>query len=105
MWADGRECEEADLFWCSGIHHFHAYIRRAMEEGKQEEELEELAGRLILRNPEAVVVTDEVGCGIVPLEPFERDWREQTGRICTRLAAASRKVYRVILGIGKEIKG
>ena len=76
-----------------------------MEEGKQEEELEELAGRLILRNPEAVVVTDEVGCGIVPLEPFERDWREQTGRICTRLAAASRKVYRVILGIGKEIKG
>ena len=71
----------------------------------QEEELEELAGRLILRNPEAVVVTDEVGCGIVPLEPFERDWREQTGRICTRLAAASRKVYRVILGIGKEIKG
>lgn len=105
VWADGRECEEADLFRCSGIHHFHAYIRRAMEAGKQEEEMEELAGRLILRNPEVVVVTDEVGCGIVPLEPFERDWREQTGRICTRLAAASRKVCRVILGIGKEIKG
>ena len=72
---------------------------------RSSDRLEELAGRLILRNPEVVVVTDEVGCGIVPLEPFERDWREQTGRICTRLAAASRKVYRVILGIGKEIKG
>ena len=78
---------------------FHLAVRECLRRGEDTAALVEQAAQ------KELILCQEVGCGIVPLEPFERDWREQTGRICTRLAAASRKVYRVILGIGKEIKG
>ena len=42
--------------------------------------------------------------GIVPVDRMEREYREQTGRVCTRLAAYSEKVYRVMCGIGQVIK-
>ena len=33
-----------------------------------------------------ILVTDEIGYGIVPMDPFLREVRETTGRICTELA-------------------
>ncbi len=107
-WADGRICEEADLFRCQGIHHFHIYIKRLMEETAQEDRqsrVDLLVERLWRENREAVILADEVGCGIVPLEALERAWRETAGRACTYLAARADRVYRVVCGIGTVIKG
>ena len=53
---------------------------------------------------EEELYTDEIGYGIVPVDRMEREYREQTGRVCTRLAAYSEKVYRVMCGIGQVIK-
>ena len=55
-------------------------------------------------NPDAFVTADEIGCGIVPMEAFERDYRETDGRICQRIAAYSEEVHRVICGLGMRIK-
>ena len=65
----------------------------------------ELAGELIRKNPELIIITDEIGCGIVPMDAGERIYRECAGRVCTELAAFSEKVYRVSCGIGVLIKG
>ena len=65
----------------------------------------DLAEILYQKNPELVIVTDEIGCGIVPMDPFQREVREQTGRVCTALAGKARRVHRVICGIGTVIKG
>ena len=51
-----------------------------------------------------VIICDEIGCGIVPMEAFERDYRETDGRICQRIAAYSEEVHRVICGLGMRIK-
>lgn len=51
-------------------------------------------------NPDAFVTADEIGCGIVPMEAFERGYRETDGRICQRIAAYSEEVHRVICGLG-----
>lgn len=56
------------------------------------------------KHPEAVLICDEVGCGIVPMSKEERDYREKTGRICCKLAADATEVYRVICGIGTRLK-
>lgn len=101
-WVDGRVCGEEELYVCRGIHHFHAYIERMMREGRC---VDDLAGRISLRNPKVVIISDEIGYGIVPADPFEREYREMTGRICTRLAADAKKVCRVVCGIGTVIKG
>lgn len=52
-----------------------------------------------------VVICDEVGCGIVPVDAGERAWRERVGRLCCALARKADKVVRVQCGIGVVIKG
>lgn len=100
-WADGAICEEAELYSCEGIYHFHHYIERKIRAG---ETVDDLAEKLIDRNPAAILITDEIGYGIVPIDRMEREYREQTGRVCSKLAAYSEKVYRVLCGIGQVIK-
>lgn len=55
-------------------------------------------------HPNGVLICDEVGCGVTPLDREERDWREQVGRTCCRLAAEAGAVYRVCCGLGARIK-
>ena len=91
-----------DVTWADGaVYHFHQYIERKIKEG---EPIDDLAEELIRKNPELILITDEIGYGIVPVDRMEREYREQTGRVCTRLAAYSEKVYRVMCGIGQVIK-
>ena len=54
--------------------------------------------------PPAVITLDEVGCGIVPLEKTERDYREAVGHAGQMLAAAAAEVYRMQCGIAVRIK-
>lgn len=56
------------------------------------------------RHPDAVILCDEVGCGIVPMEREERELRESVGRLCCYLAERAEHVYRVFCGIGTKIK-
>lgn len=100
-WVDGKECAYEDVFACSGIYDFQEYIKRLM---KDEIDTSHLAKEIIKKNPEVLIVTDEIGYGLVPIDKFLREYREQTGRICTELAAFSDRVVRVVLGIGTDIK-
>lgn len=102
LWVDGESCSEEELLHCQGIFNFQRYLERQMEKGKT---VEGLAESLYEKNPDVVVVTDEIGCGIVPLEPFQREFREQTGRVCTALAEKAVRVHWVICGVGTVIKG
>ena len=52
-----------------------------------------------------IVIMNEIGCGIIPLEKSEREWRELTGRAGCIIAERSDTVYRVCCGIPTVIKG
>ena len=79
----------------------HKWIRKRIKEGgRPEEEVASFAKK----NPNAVIISDEVGNGIVPMDPFERVYRERTGRILCDLAATAEEVERVICGIPQKIK-
>lgn len=99
-WIDGENCAYDEIFSCGGIEHFHQYVRRFL----RAEGLDELPKRLNQENPKIVVVTDELGYGVVPVEAEDRAWREKTGRLCTRMAADAREVHRIVCGIGMVIK-
>lgn len=100
-WIDGRQCGETEIYKCQGVHHFHSYIERMMHDGR---DVMELAEQLIEKNPDIVIVSDEIGYGIVPVDDFLRTYREMTGRICTKLAAYADSVHRVVCGVGVRIK-
>ena len=51
-----------------------------------------------------VIVCDEVGCGVVPMERYEREFRECVGRICCEIAKEATVVERVYCGIVTVIK-
>jgi adenosyl cobinamide kinase/adenosyl cobinamide phosphate guanylyltransferase len=52
-----------------------------------------------------VIVSNEVGLGIVPEHRLARVYRDLLGRANQRLAAAATEVYFVVAGIPLEIKG
>ena len=59
---------------------------------------------LLEENPELIIITNELGYGVVPVDPFDRAWREAAGRTCCVLAAEAGQVYRVICGLGQALK-
>ena len=66
-WIDGKECKETDIFTCKGICNFHEYIRNVKEEQRAT-----LADKLIHQNPGIVLVSDEIGYGLVPIDEVLR---------------------------------
>lgn len=83
------------------INHLHHWIKsRIAKDGCPEEEI----FAFVENCPNCVIISDEVGNGIVPIEAFEREYRERTGRILVELAKRAEEVERVICGIGQKIK-
>lgn len=89
------EMLEADI-----VFNLHLYIKRLLEEQK-----DPLAGIVMLlsRNQDVILTAAELGCGIVPTNKTDRDYREITGRICCKIAAGAEAVYRVICGVETKI--
>ena len=52
-----------------------------------------------------IILMNEIGSGIIPLEKSEREWREMTGRAGCIIASRAGTVYRVCCGIAQIIKG
>ena len=53
---------------------------------------------------QCVLVLTEMGCGIVPAEHGERQFREMNGRVNCLFAEQAEQVIRVIAGVGQRIK-
>lgn len=56
------------------------------------------------KHPNCVIICNEVGGGVVPIDKNAREYREKVGRVCTKLAKQADSVYRVFCGIGAKIK-
>lgn len=66
---------------------------------------EEEVNKIVDENPEIIIICDELGCGVVPLDPFERKWRDWVGRICCELAKNAQRVERILCGLPMILKG
>lgn len=98
---DGGDCPLVPSR-AAALDRLHLLVRRALQAGLDPAVL---VLRLVEENPEIVLICDEIGCGIVPVDPFERRWQEETGRLCCALAARAGRVERVLCGIAQTIKG
>ena len=104
---DGVFPDEGELFnltkkneWLI-VNRFHNWVNKELKENRNpEEELE----AFLKKGVRFVIISDEIGNGIVPVDAFERDYRERTGRMLITLASQADEVVRVICGIGQKIK-
>ena len=53
---------------------------------------------------ELVIIMNEVGSGVVPMDKDEREWREAVGRVSCLFAKKADKVYRLLAGIPQRLK-
>ena len=83
------------------INHFHQWVKSRMVSGGCPED--EIMSFLDCTE-DCIIICDEIGNGIVPVEPFEREYRECVGRILVQLAKRAEEVERIICGIGQKIK-
>ena len=86
------------------IDKFHYFIRAVLEKKLPMQEYILKFMQFAEKKPDTIVIADEIGNGIVPLDAFEREHREQTGRAEILLAKKADEVIRVICGIGQKIK-
>lgn len=120
VWTDGARADWEGFMKGNLCCHFHGFIRRILSGelgapgvadidrgGELEAKMrigEALVRALMEENPQRILVTDEIGYGIVPVDGFERRYREETGRICCMAAKEAEQVWRVCCGMGQRIK-
>ena len=51
-----------------------------------------------------ILIGNEIGCGIVPVDALEREWRDETGWVYQFLVSKATRVDRVWAGIGQTLK-
>ena len=69
-----------------------------------EANIPEQVTQFMKENREAIVICNDISCGVVPTDNTLRKWREETGRALTMLAEQSKEVIRLFCGIPTRIK-
>ena len=84
---------------------FEEWFREKLQESTPKSPSPEAESMAYLeKHPDTVIICDEVGSGIVPLDSFEREYRERLGRLLCEIAAKAERVERIVCGIGQRIK-
>lgn len=98
---DGRDCPYGSLMTARGMHHLQDYVKRMLLD--QQDATQNILAE-VEDNTEVILLCNELGCGLVPIDAFDRTYRESVGRLQCELAKRSKEVYRVTCGIGARMK-
>ncbi len=102
-WCGARSTEK-DSFACVRIlNQLHLLVRRFVETGKTQEIIP-LMDQLLADWPDLLIVCDEVGLGLIPVEETERLYREAVGRTLCHLARQARQMVRITGGFPLVIR-
>jgi adenosylcobinamide kinase/adenosylcobinamide-phosphate guanylyltransferase len=80
-------------------------LMKTEDEKKLEENISQLIDALENAACPIVLVSNEVGCGIVPENRLARQYRDIIGRVNQAVAAAAGKVIWMVAGIAVTVKG
>ena len=86
------------------INHLHLWVKDLLCEGMEEAAVQSTILSWVATHPNTILICDELGNGIVPLEKMDRIWREQTGRLMIELAKQAERVERILCGLGQRLK-
>ena len=52
----------------------------------------------------SILICQDIFCGVVPLDPVQREWRQATGRLCQYPAGEASQVSRIFCGLEQRLK-
>ena len=95
--SDICDCSKEDIdFGKRCLYHYEQYLYKCAEKDE---------APLLPKREDAVVIADDISCGVVPMDATVRAWRELCGRTLTAIAGKSETVTRLYCGIAKRLKG
>lgn len=83
------------------VNHLHLWVKDLLME---HQDAEKIILAYVKEHEDCILICDEVGNGIVPMDADQREYRERLGRLLIELAGQADVVERVICGIGQRIK-
>lgn len=101
---------DTDIFVCeggelsaaaAGFSHLEKFSLACVKEGKEPIEVLKTA---VPDRKGKIFIADDISCGVVPIDPTLRAWREAHGRMMNALAKEADHVVRLFCGIGQVIK-
>ncbi len=98
---DGASADTEDIIGAECVSDFHEFIRRVIDSGQNPLEI---TGKIIRENPKIIIIMNEIGGGIVPVDKAERMWRERVGETGCYIAKCAERVERIICGTAVRIK-
>ena len=99
---DGAACSFDDAKSAKILKNYHILVRRLTDAGY---DAEVFTASLCAGETDRVILIDEIGSGIIPIEKAERMWRETVGRAGCILAENAHTVIRLVCGIPTALKG
>lgn len=97
-----RDVSDGVLGEARMVNHLHLAVRAMLARG---EDAEAQLRAYFDAHPNTVFLCDEVGCGLVPVDAFERQYRDVVGRVCCMAAERSENVIRIFCGLPMVLKG
>jgi adenosylcobinamide kinase/adenosylcobinamide-phosphate guanylyltransferase len=71
---------------------------------KEDQQIDRLTSALETEPTQIILITNEVGCGIVPENDLARRYRDLAGTLNQRVAALAEEVYWMAFGVPVELK-
>jgi adenosyl cobinamide kinase/adenosyl cobinamide phosphate guanylyltransferase len=109
-WAKERfSLTDADIFACEGLDvdntrrclcHLERFTLACAQKGLDPREVWNFSACR-----DKILIADDISCGVVPMDPVTRAWREDTGRFLTKLAGEADGVTRIFCGLPLRLKG
>ncbi|MCL2526836.1 MAG: bifunctional adenosylcobinamide kinase/adenosylcobinamide-phosphate guanylyltransferase [Defluviitaleaceae bacterium] len=97
-------CSDTDIKIPAGkkiVYEIDKWILALVKDGA---DIADNAKSFVAENPNAVIICDDISCGVVPIDSSLRKWREETGRAVGQIAQESSEVVRLFCGIPTQIK-
>lgn len=99
---NGILCDLNKIFVSKCVDNYHIFIKNLISKDINPIEFTQ---KLLSENNNVIIIMNEIGCGIVPIDENERFWREMCGKCGCIIAEKSEIVVRVVCGTGIIIKG
>ena len=104
--------QDSDIFFCTDddathpagkkvIYEIDKWLLALLREGY---DVTEQIDKFVKNNQNAIIICNDISCGIVPVEPVMRKWREEVGWFLVTVAKNSDEVIRLYCGIPTRLK-
>ena len=102
---NGADCNIDEACSKKGIYNLHLLIKRYIKQGLLTGDNYNYITEKITSSNIEIIICNEVGNGVVPLDEIDSQMREYVGRILCLLSEKSTRVIRIYYGIPSVIKG